>query len=68
MADVPPGQGRRLIDRARERGQTTTEYLMISGLMTTIAIYILRYMQEPFRQRFQQIVQYIIDAVADPPW
>ena len=54
--------------RDGQRGQTTTEYLMISGLMTTIAIYILQRMQEPFRQRLQDIVTYIINGVADPPW
>ena len=52
--------------RDGQRGQTTTEYLMISGLMTTIAIYILQRMQEPFRQRLQDIVTYIINGVADP--
>ena len=54
--------------RDGQRGQTTTEYLMISGLMTTIAIFILQRMQEPFRQRLQEIVTYIINGVADPPW
>ena len=42
--------------RDGQRGQTTTEYLMISGLMTTMAIYILQRMQEPFRQRLQEIL------------
>ena len=54
--------------RDGQRGQTTTEYLMISGIMTTVAIFILQRMQEPFRQRLQEIVKYIIDYVADPPW
>ena len=54
--------------RDGQRGQTTTEYLMISGIMTTVAIFILQRMQEPFRQRLQEIVTYIINGVADPPW
>jgi hypothetical protein len=54
--------------RDGQRGQTTTEYLMSSGLMTTMAIYILQRMQEPFRQRLQEIVTWIINGVADPPW
>jgi len=58
----------RLRRRDGERGQTTTEYLMISGIMTTVAIFILQRMQEPFRQRLQEIVTYIINGVADPPW
>lgn len=51
-----------------ERGQTTTEYLMISGIMVSVAIIVLGYMQEPFRQRLQDIVEYMIDVVADPKW
>ncbi len=54
--------------RTGERGQTTTEYLMISGLITTMAIYMLQYMKEPFRARLQELVTYIINGVADPPW
>lgn len=51
-----------------EAGQTTTDNLMISGIMTTVAIFILRAMQEPFRSLLQDVVKYIINGVADPPW
>lgn len=51
-----------------EEGQTVTEYLMISGLMTTIAVLILKWMHVPFRALLQDIVNYIINGVADPPW
>lgn len=54
--------------RRGESGQTTTEFLMISGLMTAVTILVLNYMYGPLRPRVQEIVNYIIDGVADPPW
>lgn len=38
-----------------ERGQTTTEYLMIAGIMTAIGIFILTWMFFPWRETTQDI-------------
>lgn len=39
----------------RERGQTTTEYLMIAGIMTAIGIFVLTWMFFPWRETTQDI-------------
>jgi Flp pilus assembly pilin Flp len=46
-----------------ERGQTVTEYLMISGLMTAVAIAILRYTYGPF----ERILQALVDRIINDP-
>lgn len=43
------------------RGQTTTEYLMISGLITVIAIILLNIMQPHFRQTLQNMTECMIN-------
>jgi hypothetical protein len=37
------------------RGQTTTEYLMIAGIMTAIGLLILLWMFEPWRQTVEDV-------------
>lgn len=37
------------------RGQTTTEYLMIAGIMTAIGILILLWMFQPWRQTVEDV-------------
>jgi hypothetical protein len=44
------------------RGQTTTEYLMISATFTAIAIVVLAVVHEPFRQVLQDVTQCVIDS------
>jgi hypothetical protein len=46
-----------------QRGQTTTEFLMISGLVTAIGIAILRYTYGPF----QKILQAMVDRIINDP-
>lgn len=42
--------------RGRHRqGQTTTEYLMIAGIMTAIGLLILLWMFEPWRQTVEDV-------------
>lgn len=50
-----------------ESGQTVTEYLMISGIMTTITLLVLEQYFK-FQPRLQEIAQRMIDAWMDPPW
>lgn len=46
------GRGSRLGHRA---GQTTTEYLMIAGIMTAIGILILAWMFVPWRETMEDV-------------
>jgi Flp pilus assembly pilin Flp len=57
--------GRRLAD---ERGQTFTEYVMISGFITMVGIFVINQFQIPFRQRLQDIASYVLNNAADIPW
>jgi hypothetical protein len=41
--------------RRGEQGQTTTEYLMIAGIMTAIGILILAWMFVPWRASMQDV-------------
>jgi hypothetical protein len=52
-----PGIGYRRIGRryASTRGQTTTEYLMIAGIMTAIGILILLWMFQPWRETVEDV-------------
>jgi len=54
-----------------ERGQTATEYLMIAGLITTIAITVLTYVYPRFRCQFKRVVECMIndydDCMGNPP-
>lgn len=40
---------------AARSGQTTTEYLMIAGIMTAIGILILLWMFQPWRKTMQDV-------------
>ena len=40
---------------AVDRGQTTTEYLMIAGIMTAIGILILLWMFQPWRETVEDV-------------
>lgn len=40
---------------AGRRGQTTTEYLMIAGIMTAIGILILLWMFQPWRETVEDV-------------
>jgi len=61
--------------RGSEAGQTTTEYLMISGLITAIAIFILKFVFSPSLlgqclnpSTIQCILQSVVDSIInDPP-
>ena len=56
-----PGTGNRawvgpVLRTGRHRqGQTTTEYLMIAGIMTAIGLLILLWMFEPWRQTVEDV-------------
>lgn len=54
MTAVVPAIGVRRPARARD-GQTTTEYLMIAGIMTAIGILILLWMYQPWRSTVQDV-------------
>lgn len=45
-------RGSRIADRG---GQTTTEYLMIAGIMTAIGIFVLMWMFFPWKETTQDI-------------
>ena len=51
-----------------ERGQTVTEFLMISGLITSMAIILLSIMQVPLRANLQRIAEFAVGQLLDPPW
>lgn len=43
------------------RGQTTTEYLMISGFATALGIFVMRVMQLPLQKILGQMVSYVLN-------
>tara|TARA_B100001123_G_scaffold412361_1_gene509548 strand:- start:752 stop:913 length:162 start_codon:yes stop_codon:yes gene_type:complete len=49
-----------------ESGQTTVEYLMISGFVTAMAIYLLDVAE--IDDQFQSLLQQLIGLVVDPPY
>ncbi len=51
-----------------ERGQTATEFLMISGIITAIAVILLKTMQVPLRANLQRIAEFAVGQLLDPPW
>jgi hypothetical protein len=53
---------------ADERGQTFTEFVMISGFITMVGLFVMRWFQLPFRQRLQDIASYVLNNAADMPW
>lgn len=57
------------LERLRgERGQTFTEVVMISGFITMVGLFVMRWFQLPFRQRLQDIASYVLNNAADMPW
>ncbi len=55
---------------AGESGQTTVEFLMISGLITTMAIVLLDTLgiEDRFQENLREVTEYIIGQVTDPPY
>ena len=53
-----------------ESGQTTVEYLMISGLITAMSIVLLDVVgiDDQLQQHLQDLTQYIIGQITDPPY
>jgi hypothetical protein len=49
------GSGFGMSRRGSRRGQTTTEYLMIAGIMTAIGILVLLWMFEPWRAKVEDV-------------
>lgn len=58
----------RLERLAGARGQTFTEVVMISGFITMVGLFVMRWFQLPFRQRLQDIASYVLNNAADMPW
>jgi Flp pilus assembly pilin Flp len=51
-----------------ERGQTFNEYIMISGFIVLVGLFVMKQFQVPYRQRLQDIASYVINNAADLPW
>jgi Flp pilus assembly pilin Flp len=51
-----------------ERGQTFTEYIMISGFIVMVGLFVMKAFQLPFRQRLQDMASYVVNNAADIPW
>jgi len=51
-----------------EGGQTFNEYVMISGFIVVVGLFVMKAFQLPFRQRLQDIASYVINNAADLPW
>jgi hypothetical protein len=49
-------------------GQTTTEYLMISGFIVAAGLFVMRVMQVPFMRLLAQMTSYVLNNAADLPW
>jgi hypothetical protein len=65
---VPAGrcQGRRRGRLASRRGQTTTEYLMIAGIITAIGILILLWMFQPWRETVEDVADCVRTDDCEP--
>jgi Flp pilus assembly pilin Flp len=61
---------RRMLRRLRrgERGQTVTEYLMISGFAVVLGLFVMKTMQVPLKQRLRDMASYVLNNAADLPW
>lgn len=44
------------------RGQTTTEYLMVTGFITMVATMVIRVMQEPYQQFLQDLLDWLLNG------
>jgi Flp pilus assembly pilin Flp len=51
-----------------ERGQTFTEYMMISGFIVLVGLFVMKAFQVPYKQRLNDIASYVINNAADLPW
>lgn len=51
--------------RRGESGQTTTEFMMISGLITAIAVFLLVSTQVPFRQSLQDFTEKLLNDMLE---
>jgi Flp pilus assembly pilin Flp len=51
-----------------EQGQTATEYLMISGFVVVLGLFVMKTMQVPMKKRLQDIASYVLNNAADLPW
>ena len=52
--------------RPGTRGQTTTEYLMIAGIMTAIGILILLWMFQPWRETVEDVADCVRTDDCEP--
>ena len=59
-------QGRLRGRLASRRGQTTTEYLMIAGIMTAIGILILLWMFQPWRETVEDVADCVRTDDCEP--
>jgi hypothetical protein len=50
------------------RGQTLTEYLMISGFAVMLGLFVIKTMQIPLRQQLRDMASYVLNNAADLPW
>jgi hypothetical protein len=51
----------------REDGQTTSEYLVITGMVGTLAVAMVNALYGPVQQGLQRVAQLILSAVTGPP-
>ena len=54
-----------------ERGQAMVEYLMVSGLITAVAIAILSYTLDEntgFRRQIRNVADYVLGQALNPPY
>jgi Flp pilus assembly pilin Flp len=51
-----------------ERGQTFSEYIMISGFIVLVGLFVMKAFQVPYKQRLNDIASYVINNAADLPW
>ncbi len=64
--DRQPATGNPGTGRPDRRGQTTTEYLMIAGIMTAIGILILLWMFEPWRATVEDVADCVRTDDCEP--
>jgi hypothetical protein len=53
---------------AGARGQATTEYLMIAGLILAMAVLLLGMTEVPFRGLMQQVLECVLDDCDHEGW
>ena len=65
-AEVGPALRAGRLRRRGDAGQTTTEYLMIAGIMTAIGILILLWMFQPWRETVQDVADCVRTDDCEP--